>query len=279
MTHRNFHHHFVPHTHDDGTNHRAHAISLVALFLYLQVLVVSTFGFYLIAKVVPNILGSVSFSASEIIDLTNQKRQEKGLSQLMVNSQLSQAAGEKAGDMFAHDYWAHYSPNGRTPWDFITNSGYRYVFAGENLARDFDNPKSVVDAWMRSSTHRSNLLDKNFKEIGVAVAFGKLNGREGVLVVQMFGAKSDLLAANDVPLEIGGRREFSEATVLGSRGFLLAKGMTLTLLGFVFLLFGVEVAVVSRRANIYLQGAVLAHLMFLGFILLAVWYSVSGAVL
>ena len=89
--------------------------------------------------------------------------------------------------MFAKGYWAHVSPIGTEPWYFITKSGYKYQHAGENLARDFSNPKDIVDAWMASPTHKQNLLDARYQDIGIAVMDGYINGVETTIVVQMFG--------------------------------------------------------------------------------------------
>jgi len=181
--------HFIPHKHTEAEErHKAHGLSLVSLFAYLLIFAVSVSLVYLVRIKAPHILGVASYSSSQIISLTNQKREENGLSDLTENNLLAQAAAAKAADMIAVDYWAHNSPSGKTPWSFINAVGYKYVFAGENLARDFGDPGSVVNAWMNSPSHRSNLLDKNFKEIGVAVSSAKLSGHEGILVVQMFGS-------------------------------------------------------------------------------------------
>ena len=187
MIHKRIARHFIPHQKEDGLHHRAKALNLSYLVSYLLILVLFGAGIYLIKLKAPQILGQVTFSSDQIIALTNNKRSQNGLGALSTNSQLSQAASEKSGDMYAADYWAHNSPQGKTPWNFISAAGYRYLYAGENLARDFSDAQSVVEAWMASPSHRSNLLDNNFKEIGVAVASGDLQGREVVLVVQMFG--------------------------------------------------------------------------------------------
>jgi hypothetical protein len=98
--------------------------------------------------------------------------------------------------MFSNNYWAHFSPQGKSPWDFIVGAGYTYTLAGENLAKNFNDSVGVVDAWMNSPSHRENLLKPGYKEIGFAVVNGTLNGEETTLVVQMFGAttKTDLVA-------------------------------------------------------------------------------------
>ncbi len=187
MIHQKIARQIVPHHHEDGEQHHAHALTLPALFTYFQIFVFLIAGLYFVKLRAPQVLGVATFSAQEIIDLTNAKRVQNGLGPLVYNGQLATAAAAKAQDMFAVNYWAHNSPLGRTPWSFINAVGYRYIYAGENLARDFNDAGSVVDAWMNSPSHRENILDANFKEIGVAVSSGKLTGVDGILVVQMFG--------------------------------------------------------------------------------------------
>ncbi len=107
----------------------------------------------------------------------------------------------KATDMFARNYWAHYGPDGTTPWSFITNSGYEYEYAGENLAKNFMFSDGVVQAWMESPTHRENILRNEYTEIGYAIQNGVLNGEETTLVVQMFGTPLDTGFLSQEPAE------------------------------------------------------------------------------
>lgn len=315
MTHRKLLFHFVPTSSVEvegrsvGGHERASAISPLALFIYLQILLVLFAGLYFIRTFAPHILGTASFGANEIIALTNAKRAENNLLPLAVNESLTQAASAKAADMLAGDYWAHTSPNGKTPWSFITAAGYRYIFAGENLARDFNDAASVVNAWMNSPSHRSNLLDSNFKEIGVAVANGKLGGTDGSLVVQMFGAgvsQAPVQLAQPSPspqpapvaqaageqaspspevtptpaiAQLRQTTPTNQATVLATRQFSIAKGASLALVGFIFFLFALEAIIVTRNENMHLRNGVIAHLGLLGFVLLAVWYAVQGAII
>ena len=150
---------------------------------------------------------------------------------------------------------------------------------------------------MNSPSHRSNLLDKNFKEIGVAVASGKLSGREGTLVVQMFGTSKESPAFAEVlDSEARTRRasvgkpestvdssqtltENQSVTVLASRRMAVARTVSLGLTGLVFMLFMVEVWVSTRRADMHIRGGIFAHLAILGFVLAAVWYAAGGAIL
>lgn len=132
---------------------------------------------------------SSSITASKVVEHTNQQRSALGLSPLSVNEQLSAAAKAKASDMFQDQYWAHFSPQGKSPWDFMRQSGYRYVVAGENLARDFLHTEEMMHAWMNSPTHKENIVNGKYQEIGIAVVDGVLQGVETTLVVQMFGTR------------------------------------------------------------------------------------------
>lgn len=136
------------------------------------------------------ILGyAANISPDEVIRITNEQRVSVGLLPLEANATLAQAAQAKAADMLNNNYWAHVSPDGIQPWSFFVNAGYSYRYAGENLARDFTNPTSAVDAWMASPTHKDNLLSANYREIGIAVVEGDLDGVDTTIIVQFFGTK------------------------------------------------------------------------------------------
>ncbi len=122
-----------------------------------------------------------------LVDLTNTDRQSNQLATLVVNPLLVKAAQEKASDMAAKSYFAHTSPEGRTPWYWFSQAGYKYVSAGENLAINFTESGDVNSAWMNSPGHRANILNGKFTEIGIATAQGFYNGQPTVYVVQMFG--------------------------------------------------------------------------------------------
>ena len=178
-------HLFFPH---HSNNLRPKILHLPSLTILLALLAFIQASIGVIQSVRPDILGYASqIPAASIIDLTNRERAKANLSPLKENPQLNDAARRKAADMFAKDYWAHNSPTGVKPWYWITATGYNYLHAGENLARDFSNPNAIVSAWMDSPTHRDNLLSLRYQDIGVAVVDGYLDGSETTLVVQMFG--------------------------------------------------------------------------------------------
>lgn len=122
-----------------------------------------------------------------LIDLANEDREEAGLVELTRNPLLTQAATLKAKDMVERGYFDHTSPDGTAPWDWMDAVGYDYAYAGENLAIHFFDSERVHDAWMQSPSHRANILQEKFTEIGIATIEGEFNGQKTTFVVQMFG--------------------------------------------------------------------------------------------
>lgn len=121
--------------------------------------------------------------------LVNERRTLDGKKPLASNAKLRESACAKADHMLANDYWDHISPEGVTPWTFIKKAGYDYKEAGENLARGFKDDTKLVQAWMDSPTHRSNVLDSKFTEQGICERDGTLGGKATRLVVQQLGAQ------------------------------------------------------------------------------------------
>lgn len=175
---------FIP---QEKNNHRALLLqpSFLGIFIALYLLNQSLIQSLSILK--PGILGySSEITAEKVISQTNNERQQLGLAPLKYNASLSQSAAAKAEDMFTNNYWAHSSPQGKTPWDFFKSSGYQYSVAGENLAKDFYDTDGLIKAWMNSPTHRDNIVNARYQEIGIGVVNGILNGVKTTLVVQHF---------------------------------------------------------------------------------------------
>lgn len=122
-----------------------------------------------------------------IVDLTNEERVEGSLGTLKRNALLDEAARMKAEHMAKNQYFAHYSPDGVSPWFWFGRTNYNFVHAGENLAIHFTDSGEVVKAWMESPTHRANIMNGNYAEIGVGTAEGTYEGFATVYVVQLFG--------------------------------------------------------------------------------------------
>jgi len=122
-----------------------------------------------------------------LVDLANDDRSSEALPDLNINPLLVAAAQAKADDMAAKSYFAHKSPDGKDSWHWFKQVGYDYAYAGENLAVNFADSVDVEKAWMQSPTHRANIMNGRYTEIGIATAVGMYQGRQTVFAVQMFG--------------------------------------------------------------------------------------------
>lgn len=152
-------------------------------------------NFYWFATNWPNqrIKGATSdLTTSQLIALTNLQRIQNDLPALRPNPQLQQAAFKKAENMLTTNNFDHYYQTEEgdiNPWQFINESGYVYHHAGENLAKDFYDSTTLVQAWMDSPLHRDNILNPKYQEIGIAVIEGNFQGKESTtLVVQIFAS-------------------------------------------------------------------------------------------
>jgi len=190
-------HYFYPRS---SNNHKAKLLHLPSLFFLILFFVLYQAVLQYFPLTGLKVLGyAANISPSQVISLTNQQRIEMGLSGLKYSSFLEAAARAKGEHMLANNYWAHIAPDGTEPWGFFTDAGFEYRYAGENLARDFSNPDSAIEAWMASPSHRENLLSSKYQEIGVAVVEGELDGVDTTIIVQLFGTKLDT-AISEVPV-------------------------------------------------------------------------------
>ena len=128
-----------------------------------------------------------SLSAPDVVRETNEVRSRNGLGHLSIDPRLTRAAQAKADDMAVRGYFAHRTPDGRMPWDWIERAGYDFVAAAENLAVGYPDDAAVVAAWMASDGHRHNLLNQKYTDVGIGIARGKYKGQDTVFVVQLFG--------------------------------------------------------------------------------------------
>lgn len=110
---------------------------------------------------------SLSEFENDVVTLTNQERQQAGLSILQVDNSLSGVAREKSNDMQQKGYFSHTSPTYGSPFDMMRDFGITYQSAGENIAQGQQSPEEVVQAWMNSEGHRANILNGDFTHIGV----------------------------------------------------------------------------------------------------------------
>lgn len=285
----------------ESNNHKAKILHSSSLFIITIGLVLFQQLLSFAYKSRPDVLGYASqISPQEVVKLTNQKRSESGLSALTLNQTLSNAAYTKGRDMIDRDYWAHVSPDGTQPWKFFKDFGYKYRYAGENLARDFSSASAAVDAWMNSPTHKENILNPKYKEIGIGVVEGDLAGSDTTIIVQFFGTtytdivKEPLAEAKSVeqqvtPAPIALRTieepkpevkaevvtQNEDQKVLISP-FTTTKNASFVVIGLLIIIFLIDAFLVSRRKITRIAGRTFAHVIFLALILSIVVLLKSG---
>ncbi len=185
---------FIPH---EGNEYKPHFLRHEAMLFFFFLVIIVELGFLIqvflifdktkfLASVLPGVLAT----------LTNEERALNDAPPLVENDLLKAAAQMKAEDMATRGYFAHTSPDGKTPWYWLNQVGYRFLAAGENLAVNFFESDDVGRAWMNSPTHRANIVKKDFTEIGIGVADGVYEGRHTVFVAQFFGTPLKI-----IPLE------------------------------------------------------------------------------
>lgn len=186
-------HYFIP---NNGNDFKPHILQRTAVVLMAGLLVLSftlanlhSFLWVSSSWLVGTVLPAV------VVELTNESRADAALGGLKRNSTLDEAARLKAQHMAEVGYFAHYAPDGTSPWHWFDEVSYDYVHAGENLAVHFSDSDEVVDAWLESPSHRANIMNGNYTEIGVGTAKGTFEGFDTVFVVQLFGTP----AATRVP--------------------------------------------------------------------------------
>lgn len=109
----------------------------------------------------------------QVIKLTNQERQKFGLSPLESKGRLNEAAQNHSKNMAQKDFYSHTGQDDSSCSDRIDKTGYKAETSGENIAAGQFTPKQVVEDWMDSSGHRSNILNPDYEDIGVGYYFRK----------------------------------------------------------------------------------------------------------
>ena len=287
---------------------RAHLISNKAIVIYCLMIIFATTAVRVVPKLFPGVLGYASnITVKDLLDYTNKKREDAKVSDLILNPKLTLAAQQKAKDMFKTGYWAHVSPDGTEPWDFILAQKYDYIYAGENLAKNFSTSKEVVQAWYNSPSHKSNLLSANYDEVGFAVVNGVLNGYETTLVVQMFGRPREpsmLASVNDENTIL--EQENSSSTAEPVKGTssiaqnavvvntqptsvaqakpkidvtVATKSLSIVFGGFVSSLLAVDLWYSKKKGINKFNGQTFAHLAVLLVVIASVWFVLQPGVI
>lgn len=128
---------------------------------------------------------------AEVLELTNDFREENGLDPLEANAQLTAAAEGWSEEMAKGDFFEHSD----TP-EIVEAQGYEWRSLGENIAAGYRTPEDVVEGWINSDGHRKNLLSEKFEDIGIGHVFRDDDGGDapfGHYWTQVFGAEKDSL--------------------------------------------------------------------------------------
>jgi uncharacterized protein YkwD len=183
-----------------GQHHRQSKHYVKAYLPYLPALVILAAGLWIntIWAKPAHVLGARSdMSAASLLASTNDVRQAGHENDLALNAALTTAAQAKANDMATRNYWSHTTPDGKSPWSFITGAGYAYQTAGENLAYGFSSAHDTVSGWMNSPEHRANMLDPAYVDVGFGVASSaNYQGKGPEVIVVALYAKPVPAAAN-----------------------------------------------------------------------------------
>ncbi|GGW50213.1 CAP domain-containing protein [Streptomyces xantholiticus] len=118
----------------------------------------------------PSTAAPASGDVARVVALVNSERSKAGCSPVTLNAKLTKAAQDHSKDMAAHQNMSHTGSDGSDPGDRITRAGYSWSTYGENVAYGYATPESVMAGWMSSPGHKRNILNCEFKEIGVGLA-------------------------------------------------------------------------------------------------------------
>ncbi len=106
-----------------------------------------------------------------MLALVNQERAKAGCGPVAASEPLDALAGAFSDDMARRGFFAHTDPDGKSPWDRAAKRGVKNL-GGENIARGQADAKAVMDTWMHSPGHKANILNCDYKKLGVGVHFG-----------------------------------------------------------------------------------------------------------
>ena len=214
----------------------------------------------------------------DLLQSINASRANGKVSPLKKDAQLTNAAALKANDMIKNQYWAHQAPSGTTPWHWFDEANYSYQHAGENLAKNFHTPDGVTNAWILSRAHRENLLNPDYKDVGVAVKTGIVDGKETTFIVALFGTPKDTAGTGSTDTPTTEAPSYGQSNILASPARIQTLATPLSLITIALLLTALCAALLTHwhylklpkpiRKSWYTHHALYTS----GFMLLAISY-------
>jgi uncharacterized protein YkwD len=133
---------------------------------------------------------SNEITVENVLRLMNEYRAHSSLKPLSADDRLMRAANDRMRHMEEESYWGHHSPDGLSPFSWVTLRSYEFNSVGENLACGFDTAGLLVEAWMESPGHRANILSTDYEDCGISIIDGSTKGpATGKSIVVMFAKK------------------------------------------------------------------------------------------
>lgn len=206
---KTFKKYFISHKANNYHAHLLHtkrAVFYSLVFLLTKIILVAFVLFLPVGVfVLPDVLAE---EQRQILVLTNKLRQDKKLAVLSEMGKLNLSAQNKAEDMANNNYFAH-SIDNKSLSTWLQGVGYKYEVAGENLAVGFSTAQDILTAWEKSPTHYANLIDPDFKDLGIGLAGGVYKDQPTVFIVQHFGAPI-VEAQTEAPKKISRKSSVAE---------------------------------------------------------------------
>lgn len=218
-----FHDYFLPH---ERNGFRPHLFGVTSVAALAVVILILELGFIAQVKLVfPNTEFLASVLPGVLATLTNDARIAADVPTVTRSPKLDEAALLAAQDMAAKGYFAHVSPDGTTPWDWLNEVGYQYSFAGENLAVNFSDSNALQSAWMDSPTHRANIVKQEYTQVGFGTALGMYEGKQTTFVVEFFATPLATSTAPNAPapVQVATKAETAKSSATTTGAILAAE--------------------------------------------------------
>lgn len=124
----------------------------------------------------------LSDDEKNILELVNSARVAAGAGKVTYSEELAKVAMDKARDMVENGYFSHQSKIYGTPFEMMRSYGISFKAAAENIAGN-QTVERAFYSWMASDSHKENIVNPDYDEMGVGVCISPIYGK---VIVQMF---------------------------------------------------------------------------------------------
>mgnify|MGYP003575885971 CR=1 FL=1 len=136
---------------------------------------------HLVSKVVSKDNYSLRDLERQLLNLVNKERRKRGLSLFSADPQVQGVARKHSADMANRDFFSHYNPDGKDPFDRMKSDGLTFRAAAENIAYA-QTLEEIHTSLMNSPGHRKNILNPKFGRLGIGI----VHCRYGLMVTELF---------------------------------------------------------------------------------------------